>query len=274
MPRYFLNFITMFNTIFNSKSKVLIGMIHLPPLLSYPSFPGMDACIKKALYDLHALEQAGFDGVLLENDNDQPHTEFANQAQISSFAVIAREVCKNASIPVGVQMMLNDWKSTFAIATSVDAKFCRLDVFVDDVSSQWGEIHPDPEKIMLEKKKIAPNIAIFTDIQVKHKTMLIKKSLEQSASEALDYGVDAVIVTGDATGQETPMEKILRVKKAFPKSIVLVGAGVNSDNIVDQLSVADGAIVGTSIKIGTCIDLEKATNLVVVAKEAGIFKVV
>lgn len=250
----------MYQTIFKNK-KTLIGMIHLPPLLTFAGFPGITACIEKAVADLDALERAGFDAVLIENDDDKPHTEFANEAQIASFTAIAHEVCKHARVSVGVEMMLNDWRSSIAIARAVGAQFIRLDVFVDHVTSEWGEIHPDPVKIMAYKQQIYPELVMLTDIQVKHKTMLEKKSLAESARQAIEHGTDALIVTGEVTGQETPLEKIKIVKNAFPHFPILVGAGVNEANVRDQLAIADGAIVGTSIKTKGRIDFEKASVL-------------
>src|SRR3989344_3304662 len=125
---------TTIKKVFGKENKILIGMIHLPPLLSIRGFLGMKKTIAKALADLSALEKAGFDGALIENDDDKPHTEFANEAQVASFSIIANEVCRVAKIPIGVQMMLNDWRASFAIAKAVGAKFTRLDVFVDHVN--------------------------------------------------------------------------------------------------------------------------------------------
>lgn len=221
----------------------------------------MKKAIAKALTDLSALEKAAFDGALIENDNDKPHTEFANGAQIASFTVIANEVCKKAKIPIGVQMMLNDWKASFEIAKAVGATFTRLDVFVDHVTCTWGEINPDPQEIMAYKNRIYPELLLLTDIQVKYKTMIKPRPLVASAKLAIKHGSDGLIITGEATGVETPLEKIRAVKTAFPHAAVFVGAGINSSNIRGQLSVADGAIVGTSIKTGTKIDPRKTRRL-------------
>lgn len=236
-------------------------MIHLPPLLSIRGFSGMKNAIVKALADLSALEKAGFDGALIENDNDKPHTEFANEAQIASFSVIANEVCKNAKIPIGVQMMLNDWRASFTIAKAVGAKFTRLDVFVDHVNCKWGEIKPAPTKIIAYKNKICPELLLLTDIQVKHKTMIKPRPLAVSAKLAIQHGSDGLIITGQATGMETPIEKIKEVRKKIPKFPIFVGAGVNEKNILEQFSVANGAIVGTSIKKDNKVDLKKAIRL-------------
>ena len=248
--------------IFGKQDGILIGMIHLAPLLSIKGFLGMEKMIAKALADLSALEKAGFGGALIENDDDKPHTEFANEAQIASFSVIADEVCRVAKIPIGVQMMLNDWRASFAIAKAVGAKFTRLDVFVDHVNSEWGEINPSPAKIVAYKNKIYPELLLLADIQVKYKTMVRPRPLTKSAELAILHGADGLIVTGEATGVETPIEKIREVRKKFPQFPIFVGAGVNEKNIREQLSVANGAIVGTSIKTSERIDLRKAVRLV------------
>ena len=128
--------------------KTLIGMIHLPASQGFEGFPGMEYCIKKSLHDLRMLEDAGFDAVLVENDCDEPSTEFANSAQIDTILRVSQEVAKNARIPFGVQVMLNDWKVSFDICKEVGASFTRLDVFVDNVTGKWGDIFPETEKIM------------------------------------------------------------------------------------------------------------------------------
>jgi predicted TIM-barrel enzyme len=56
---------TRFGRVF-PRSKVLIGVIHLPPLPGYPASPGVGEVIEKALRDLEALEAGPVDGVLVE----------------------------------------------------------------------------------------------------------------------------------------------------------------------------------------------------------------
>ncbi len=252
---------TNIKKIFGKKNNILIGMVHLPPLLSIKGFLGIEKTIAKALADLSALEKAGFDGALIENDNDKPHTEFANESQIASFSIVANEICKKAKIPIGVQMMLNDWRASFAIAKAVGAKFTRLDVFVDHVNSKWGDINPAPTKIIAYKNKIYPELLLLTDIQVKYKTMIRPRQLATSAKLAIRHGSDGLIITGEATGVETPIEKVKEVRKKFPLFSIFVGAGVNEKNIREEFSFANGAIVGTSIKSGEKVDLRKATRL-------------
>ena len=95
--------------------------------------------------------------------------------------------------------------------------------------------------------------------------VLTHVSVEDSARDAEACGADAIIVTGTHIGVETPMEIIKRVK-AVTNLPVIVGSGVKTANIKEQLAVADGAIVGSSLKEGGVIEnpisLELATDLV------------
>ncbi len=243
-------------------NKFLIGMIHLPPLLSYDNFLGMQKTLDKCLEDLNNLQLAGFDAILIENDYDLPHTEFANPSQISSFTAIAWELRKKCKIKMGIQMMLNDWKSNFSISRVVKADFSRLDVFVDHVKCKWCEINPDPRKIIEYKNKICPNLKLLTDIQPKYKTCIKAKKLELSADQAIENNSDGLVITGDATGKETPIAFLEKVKKHVKKIPVIIGAGLNIENIEKQLEIADGAIVGTSIKTDGKIDRKKAKELI------------
>jgi membrane complex biogenesis BtpA family protein len=245
--------------------KFLIGMIHLPPLPGFSNHTNLKDCIDAALYDLNILTKAGFDAVLIENDKDQPHTIEANPEQISALTLISDAVVKSSSIPVGVQMMLNDWRSSFAIAAMTGCKFTRLDVFVDNVTCKWGDIDPNPVEIIAFKNKISPDIVLLTDIQVKYKEMKDpSKTLLTSAQQAIDHNTNGLVLTGAGNGIETPFEKLQTVKERFKNIPVIVGSGATKDNIALQMSVADGAIIGTSIKQQNSdrIDLSIAQELV------------
>ena len=56
-------------------------------------------------------------------------------------------------------------------------------------------------------------------------------------------------MTGSAIGVETPIEMIQKVKKVVSLPVI-AGSGVNAKNIGEQLKIADGAIIGSSLKEG------------------------
>ena len=60
---------------------------------------------------------------------------------------------------------------------------------------------------------------------------------------------DAIVVTGAGTGKETPLRKIQDFRRIIGDHPLIVGAGLIPDNAYDQLSIADGAIVGSSLKM-------------------------
>ena len=47
---------------------------------------------------------------------------------------------------------------------------------------------------------------------------------------------------------ETDAQILKMVKDAIPETIIFANTGVNSNNVSEQLSIADGAVVGTTFK--------------------------
>ena len=92
------------------------------------------------------------------------------------------------------------------------------------------------------------HVKILADVQVKHTHMLNPQiTVEMSAKDAASNGADGIIVTGSLIGAETPIDMLQRVQKVV-KVPVLAGSGVNAKNIHDQLQIADGCIIGSSLK--------------------------
>lgn len=238
--------------IVQGSAKSFIGMVHLRPTPGYPKHPGMQEFVQWAVDDAMAIEAGGGDAICIENDCDQPHTITISEEQKQAMIAATHAIQEKVSIPVGIGVLLNDWKAALDIAKETKAAFVRIDVFVDRVDCPDGQgiIEPEASKIMEYRKSIgADDVLVYADIQVKHKILLEKnKPLTVSAEQAFAAGADGVIVTGTATGVETPVEYIASIKKSFPNQTVLIGAGVNADNVEEQLSIADGAFIGSSLK--------------------------
>lgn len=241
-------------------------MIHLAAMPGYPSHPGMDIVKKNALQDLQTLQDAGFNAVLVENDNDQPHTVEVSDAVSEAFADVMKTLIDHASIPVGMEIIY-DTAKTMRVAHDVGAAFVRFDVFVDTVETKWGIVHAQARKLMALKNSLgARELVVLTDIQVKHAKMLEEKPLSQSAKEAIGEGADGVIVTSDWTGKPPTIADCKEAKFVAGATSVLVGSGFTTENASELLSIVDGAIVGTSIKKDGFVNLEKAKELVTVVE--------
>ena len=82
---------------------------------------------------------------------------------------------------------------------------------------------------------------------------------------------DAIAVSQDETGQETSMEKIMEFRNTIGDFPLIVGAGMTAENCAKQLTIADGAIVGSYFKdthIATGIVYENHVKKLISAREA------
>lgn len=245
--------------------KIIIGMIHLPATLSYEGWPGLKSFIYKAKKDLLSLENGGADAALIENDADHPCQVTGTPDVIAPMVIVAYELAQIASIPLGIEVLLNDPKASLAIAKTCGLGFVRTDYFVDKMTREnYGELKTNPAKILKYRHQIkADNIKIFADIQVKYATMVDKnKTIDVSAKEAIRSGADGIIVTGSKTG-EKPILSDLKLAKIIANEQVpiIIGSGFSSENALETLKFADWAIVGSSIKTNGYVDVHKVKQL-------------
>lgn len=258
--------------LFKDGKSLIIGMVHLKALPGTAGFTGnMEEILEGAIKDAKTLEAAGVDAVMVENFGDMPYKATLDTAQRTALAAAAALVKNAIKIPVGIEAAFNDYEAGLSTAVAVGADFVRIPVFVDTVEYFGGIMTPCSTKAVQYRKQIgAEDVMIFADIQVKHTHMLIPNvPIEESAAVAASCGADALIVTGTHTGGETPIEMVSRAKKAV-NIPVLVGSGANANNIKEQMNVADGAIIGSSIKEGTDVmnpvDLNKAKEVMLALK--------
>jgi membrane complex biogenesis BtpA family protein len=231
-------------------AKPLIGVIHLPALPGYPASPGMAAVIAHALAELATYSVGELDGVLVENENDQPHRIEAGRETIAAMTAVTRElVAATRSLPVGIEILLNDPEASLAVALAAGAAFIRTDYFVDEMSRpEHGSMRIAPEAVMDYRSSIgAWDVLVLADIQVKYAEMLAPRSLAESAGRASRAGADAVIVTGTRTGEPPTPRAVLAAREGAGDCPVLVGSGLAPANAAALLEAADGAIVGTSL---------------------------
>ena len=237
--------------IFGKKNSILIGAIHFPPLLGYPGFPGFKIAEKRALSDLNAFKRGGMDSVIFENNYDLPHTIKVGSEVGIAMAFLGEKIVAQTSMPVGVDVLWNDFECALAIAKTLGLGFVRVPVFVDTVKTDFGIIRGEPSKVIAARKKIgAEGVAIMADIHVKHSILLSKYSLIQSARIAIKKGADALIVTGKWTGDAPDFKELKELRKAIGSFPIFAGSGADEKNINEILRFANGVIVSTSLKSG------------------------
>ena len=259
--------------IFN-KEKAIIGMIHLPPLPGTPA--GREATFgelaKFATKELDTLENGGVDGIIVENYWDMPY--FPNEVPketIASLSAIAGLLSSRASVPLGINVLYNDFLAEIAIARAVNASFIRAEVFVDTSLSETGIIQPSSSYLVRKRAEIcADNVAIFADIHGKNTVPLWKRSIAESAHDAENRAkADTIIITGKATGKPVSPDELLEIRKEV-NIPVLIGSGVTAQSIASLFKLCDGVIIGSYFKFDGNIenpsDIERVRELVSAAR--------
>lgn len=226
-----------------------IGVIHLPPLPGYASYPGMETIMKKALEDLTALEQ-GADAIIVENNYDLPHSINVEPPTIAAMTYVMSILKQHTSLPMGTSVLWNDFRAGLGMAVALNLAFVRVPVFVDTVQTDFGVIEGNPEKVIQYRRKIgAEHTAVLADLHVKHAAVISRYPLAESARLAQEHGADGVIVTGQWTGDPPTQEDLATVRSCVPHLPILAGSGVSAGNVHEILQHADGCIVSTSLKI-------------------------
>jgi len=116
-----------------------------------------------------------------------------------------------------------------------------------------------------------PDIAMFDNISAEFADSLDKRSLPDRARSAVFSSIpDAVLVSGTITGEAATMSDLQAVKQVLPDTPVLANTGVRHDTVTDILEVADGCIVGSSLKVDgstwNAVDGERAKEFMRIVK--------
>jgi membrane complex biogenesis BtpA family protein len=254
--------------------RTLIGMVHLPPLPGSPRWDGsMERATARALADARALAEGGMDALLVENHGDVPFTPGrVEPATIAAMAVIVAGVrAALPDVPLGVNVLKNDGRAALAVACAAGARFIRVNVHAGAVVADQGLVQSDAYHTLRDRRLLGADVRIFADVQGKHAVPLAAVELEQEARDLVHRGLaDALVVSGKATGEATPIADVKRVRSAVPGVPLLVGSGVTADTVGELLSIADGAIVGTFVKrdgdVGNPVDPARVRRLVAAAR--------
>ncbi|ADC65279.1 photosystem I assembly BtpA [Ferroglobus placidus DSM 10642] len=243
--------------------KVIVSL-HLKPLPGSPNFLNFEDCIDHAVRNAILIENCGADAIIIENFNDKPFFMKAPPETIASMSVIVREVIREVSIPVGVNVLRNDGVAALAIAKAAGAKFVRVNQMIFPAAMPEGFAKPIAAKMARYKRLLNCDAKIFADISVKHSVQLAK--IEDFVDNIDRAYCDAVIVTGKKTGKPPEASTLRKIKELVDVPVIL-GSGATPENL--RKYEADGVIVGTYVKEGEEYSCEKLKRVVSEAKKLG-----
>ena len=247
--------------------KPVIGMVHLGALPGSPLYDrerGLDGVVSAAAKDLAALQAAGFDAVLFGNENDRPYEFEVDRASTATMAYVIGQLRSKIAVPFGVNMLW-DPMSTIALAAATGADFIR-EIFTGTYASDMGPWTPNAGKAMRYRNRLGRgDLAMLYNVSAEFAYSLDERPLPDRARSASFSSIpDAVLVSGQITGEAAAISDLEAVKAVLPDTPVLANTRVKHETVANVLKVADGCIVGSSLKVDgntwNAVDPERAAD--------------
>ena len=253
--------------------KPVIAMVHFGALPGAPLYDpegGLDALIDGIIKDLDALQSAGVDAVMFGNENDRPYEFRVDTASTATMAYVIGRVRDRITVPFGVNVLWDPMASV-ALAAATGASFVR-EIFSGTYASDLGSWTADAGKAYRYCDRLhRSDLAMLFNVSAEFAWSLDRRPLADRARSAVFSSIpDAVLVSGQITGEAAEMGELEAVKKALPDTPVLANTGVKHATVADVLKIADGIIVGSSLKVDgntwNPVDPERAAEFMRLAR--------
>lgn len=255
-------------------SKPVIAMVHFPGL---PGRPRHDRSAGRARLldvvgrDLEVLQDAGVDAVLFCNEADIPYQLKVGPEIPAAMAAVIGELHSTIRVPFGVNVLW-DATASLAVARATGATFIR-EVLTGVYESDIGMISPALGEVAAYRETIgAGDVALFGNITPEFSSSIGTRSVAERARSASFLGLDAILISGPEAGVPFAMSDLRAAKTAVPQTPVLANTGVQADRLAEILAIADGVIVGTSLKVDGVtwnpVDPSRALHFMETARKA------
>jgi membrane complex biogenesis BtpA family protein len=233
--------------------KPVIAMAHLPALPGTPRYDpksGLDGILTRVESDVRHLLAGGVDAILFCNEDDRPYTFHAGFEAVAVMTSVITQL-RPKDRPFGVDFLW-DPMAPLAIAKATGAGFIR-EVVSGVYESDMGIWTPDSNAIYRYRRQIdAEKVKIFANITPEFASTLGSRSAgERARSLVVSTLVDAVLVSGVMAGSEPQLSTLQEVMQALAgyDVPVFLNTGAKAENIQRYLAIADGVIVGSSLKV-------------------------
>jgi membrane complex biogenesis BtpA family protein len=164
-------------------------------------------------------------------------------------------------------VLWNDYKAALAIAYVVGADFVRIPVFTEAVVTSAGIIEGTSYDVISYRDHIRSRARILADVHVKHASILSPRAIEDSGREALHYGADQIIITGNRTGDPPDFGELRRICAAVGRERIIIGSGMTTESIRHFTPYTTSAIVGTAFEKNGRVQAELVKKLVDAVRE-------
>jgi len=233
--------------------KPIIGMAHLPALPGTPLYDAAGGMAKVRDWvrrDLEALQAGGIDAVMFCNENDRPYRLEADLASVAGMADTVASLRRELSVPFGVDVLW-DPRATLAVAAASGAAFAR-EIFTGAFAGDFGLwVRSAGDAFRYRRELGAEGVKLLFNINAEFAAPLAPRPLAEVARSVLfSSSPDALCVSGPITGQPVDASGLAAVAAAVGGAApVLVNTGFRAEAAAELLRHADGAVVGSSLKI-------------------------
>jgi hypothetical protein len=233
--------------------KPVIAMAHLGPLPGTPLHDtvdgGVEALLDALRRDVDALLAGGVDALLFCNEADRPYALKADLAAVATMTRIVTEL-RPRDRPFGVDFLW-DPEAALCMAAATGASFMR-EVVTGVYESDMGLWRPDAAALYRLRRAIgADGVKVFANVTPEFASPLGSRTAAQRARSAVvSTMVDAILVAGPRAGAAPELSDLKAVKDEVGDEVpVLLNTGARAETIGEFLGVADGVIVGSSLKV-------------------------
>lgn len=233
-------------------NKAVIAMCHMQPLPGDPYFDkekGMDYVLEAARKDLHALQDGGVDAVMFSNEFSLPYLTDVEPVTVAAMGTLIGELKSEIKIPFGVNVLW-DAKRSIDLAVATGASFVR-EIFTGVYASDFGIWNTNVGETIRHQRAVGgENVKLLFNIVPESAKYMADRDICSIAKSTVFIGrPDALCVSGLTAGTPTNASILKMVKDTVPDTIVLANTGVNAKNYEEQLTIADGAVMGTAFKV-------------------------
>jgi membrane complex biogenesis BtpA family protein len=231
--------------------KPVVAMCHLKALPGDPQYDpssGIEWIVQMARHDLRALQNGGVNAVMFSNESSRPYLTHVQPITSISMSRIIAELMTEIRVPFGINVLW-DPVASIDVAVATGARFVR-EIFTGVYASDFGIWNTNCGEVIRHQYSVhGQDIRLFYNILPEAAVYLGERQLEDIArSTVFNSNPDALCVSGLTAGTETSLQALQRVKSAVPGTPVFANTGVRLENVEQQLSIVDGAIIGTAFK--------------------------
>lgn len=235
-------------------ARPIMGVVHLRPLPGAPSYQGEPVrdIYAAGVRDAKVLADGGIDAIIVENASDQPFSrpEDIGPETVAGLTAACMEISNAVDKPLGITCVANGAIPALAAAKASGASWVRVNQWANAYVSNEGFLNGDAARALRYRNAIdARDVKILADVHVKFGAHAITsdRSISEQASDAEWHHADVLIATGTRTGSPTRSEEVEEVR-AGTNLPVIVGSGMDPEQLARLFTVADGAIVGQWLK--------------------------